>query len=723
MLFHDATPAAYESWLRGLLEVAREDSAPNSPFVFINAWNEWAEGTHLEPDQKYGHEYLEATASALLNHKYKYLFESGFRLQDEKMPTDVAIVIPVYNHVDMTLACLDSLARHQSRWSFEVIVVDDGSHDLTQRLVGSIPGLRYLRSHENQGFIRSCNLGAGAAGADYVVFLNNDTIVQEHWLDELRDTFDFWPGAGLVGSKLVWPNGRMQECGSLIYRDGSAENYGREGDPNDPRYCFARESDYVTGAAIMIQRGLFQQLGGFDEMYAPAYYEDVDLAFQVRQSGLRVIVNPLAVVMHCEGGTSGMDVSVGTKRYQVLNHEKFWERWKPVLESFPERDGRRRIAIREDRILVIDWTVPRPDRDSGSVRMAAILRILKGLKYHVTFVSRDASYDAFYGAQLERLGVEVLRQPYIGSVQQYLQSEGTAFGHVIVSRRDVATMHMQAVKALCPTARVIFDTVDLHFIREMRQREVAAEQAGPVAAHFDANRAKEIELMKMANVTIVVSKHERDVLRGMFKDIDVRVVSNIHEPMPTSRAFRDRAGLLFVGYFAHTPNADAVRWFVREMLPHIRLRDPGFRVHIVGSDPPADILAMASDRVKIHGYVADIEGLFDICKMSIAPLRYGAGVKGKIGQSLALGVPCVTTSIGAEGMDLEDGVSAMIANNAIDFAAKIERVYGDEELWAALRNGGFDVIERNLSVNAARRELEQLFAANRLETVRPLVRK
>jgi O-antigen biosynthesis protein len=355
--------------------------------------------------------------------------------------------------------------------------------------------------------------------------------------------------------------------------------------------------------------------------------------------------------------------------------------------------------------------------------MAAILRILKSLGYSVTFLSRDASYDGVYGAQLERIGVEVLRQPFVGSVQRYLESEGMEFGHVLVGRRDVATMHMQAVKALCPGARVIFDTVDLHFIREMRQREVEAEPTGTLAEDFDVNRSKEIELITMADVTLVVSSYERDVLKSMFNDIDVRVVSTIHEPMPTPRAFRDRAGLLFVGYFVHTPNADAVRWFVREVLPHIRLFDPEFRVHIVGSEPPDDIVAMASDRVTVHGYIADVETLFDMCKMSIAPLRYGAGVKGKIGQSLALGVPCVTTSIGAEGMGLEDGVSAMIADDPVDFAAKIERVYRDEELWLALRDGGFDVIEQHLSVSAARRELEQLFTASHLEGVRPLVQE
>ena len=708
MLFHNATPAAYQHWLEGLLNRARQDSAPHAPFIFINAWNEWAEGTHLEPDQRYGHQYLEATGSALLRHQYAQLFETGFKTQDGATPA-VAIVIPVYNHAAVTLACLDSLARHQSRWHFEVIVVDDGSRDLTERLMSSIPGLRYLRSADNQGFISSCNRGAAAASADYLVFLNNDTVVQDGWLDELRGTFDVWPGAGLVGSKLVWPNGRMQECGSLIYRDGSAENYGREGDPADPRYCYARETDYVTGAAVMIPRGLFEKLGHFDTFYAPGYYEDVDLSFKVRQAGLRVVVNPRAVVIHHEGGTAGVDTNAGAKRYQVINHGKFYERWQSTLTDFPERNGQRRIAGRDRRVLVIDWVVPRPDRDSGSVRMAAMLKVLRSLDYHVTFVSRDGSYDAANAAPLERMGIEVLRQPHLGSIEQYLTAEGAEFGHVIVSRRDVATMHMAAVKSLCRDARVIFDTVDLHFLREMRER--AVQPGSPVSADFEHNRRQELDLIRMADATLVVSTYERDILNGLLAEADVRVVSNIHESTATPRAFRDRAGLLFVGYFAHTPNADAVRWFVRDVLPLVRLNDPHLRLHVVGSDPPPDILALASDTVQIHGYVPDLEPLFDACRMSVAPLRYGAGVKGKIGQSLALGVPCVTTSIGAEGMGLVDGVNALIADTAADFAAQVERLYQDEALWERLRMGGLHQIEQTMSVNAARDELERLFAS------------
>jgi glycosyltransferase involved in cell wall biosynthesis len=272
-------------------------------------------------------------------------------------------------------------------------------------------------------------------------------------------------------------------------------------------------------------------------------------------------------------------------------------------------------------------------------------------------------------------------------------------------------MHLDAVKALCPNARVIFDTVDLHFVREMREREVELDRGTAPSAEADTNRSRELAMIRTADVTLVVSEYERGVLGGMLPGHDVRVVSNIHELAPTPRGFGERAGLLFVGYFVHKPNADAVRWFVRDVLPRIAIDDPAFRVHIVGSDPPPDLMAMASERVVIHGYVPDVEALFGACKLSIAPLRYGAGVKGKIGQSLALGVPCVTTSIGAEGMGLEDGRSGMIADDAAGFATKLERVYLDEALWQALRNGGFDVIERHMSVSAARRELERLFAA------------
>jgi GT2 family glycosyltransferase len=283
------------------------------------------------------HGYYLGWKEGRLRRRYRRLFEVSCDGRDAA--PHISVIIPVFNRVELSLACLDALHGHASRWPYEVIVVDDGSSDLTQRLLSTLPGIRYCRSDENQGFVAACNHGAQQARGEFLVFLNNDTVVQSGWLDALRETFERWPAAGLVGSKLVLPSGRLQECGSLLYRDGSAANYGRGDDPDDPRYGFVREADYVSGAAMMIRRDLFVRLGAFDERYAPAYYEDTDLAMRVRAAGCHVLVNPDAVVIHREGGTAGTDLDAGVKRYQAINQVKFLERWRDALSAYPEREA------------------------------------------------------------------------------------------------------------------------------------------------------------------------------------------------------------------------------------------------------------------------------------------------------------------------------------------------------------------------------------------------
>ncbi|MGH8028503.1 MAG: glycosyltransferase family 2 protein, partial [Arenimonas sp.] len=224
-----------------------------------------------------------------------------------------SIVVPVHNGLALTLACLQSLARHRGAASFEVIAVDDASSDDTARVLPGIPGLRTVRLDTNLGFIGACNTGAAHARGEFLVMLNNDTYVQPGWLEALLDTFAIHPDTGLAGSKLVYPDGRLQEAGGIVFADGSAWNYGRHGHPNDPRYNFVREADYCSGAAIAVPRALFAGLGGFDRLYTPAYYEDTDLAMRVRQRGLKVRYQPASVVVHHEGATSGTDINTGIK--------------------------------------------------------------------------------------------------------------------------------------------------------------------------------------------------------------------------------------------------------------------------------------------------------------------------------------------------------------------------------------------------------------------------
>jgi GT2 family glycosyltransferase len=249
-------------------------------------------------------------------------------------PPQVSIIIPVHNQLDFTLRCLMAIAAHRSRASAEIVVCDDASTDATAKVLGALPGIRYLRNAANLGFLQTCNRAAEAARGAYLVFLNNDTQVQAGWLDEMLALLEADEQAGLVGAKLVFPDGRLQEAGARIWRDGSGHHIGRYDDPARAEYNTVREVDYCSGACLMISAALFHGLGGFDIRYAPAYYEDTDLAFRVRAAGRKVLYQPKAVVVHHEGVSHGTDLSRGMKAHQVANQGKFRERWHSVLEEF-----------------------------------------------------------------------------------------------------------------------------------------------------------------------------------------------------------------------------------------------------------------------------------------------------------------------------------------------------------------------------------------------------
>lgn len=621
-------------------------------------------------------------------------------LPDPTGGPDVSIIIPVYNQLDFTLQCLESIATTPTQIRFELIVVDDASQDDTATVLSVRRDIRYLRNEDNRGFIKTCNRGAAEANGKYLLFLNNDTTVVSGWLDELVRTFHDFEDAGLVGSKLLYPDGRLQEAGGIIWNDGSGCNYGRDDDPDKPQYNYLREVDYVSGASIMVPKDLFDQLGGFDDHYAPAYYEDTDLAFKIRQFGLKVLYQPLSRVIHYEGVTSGTDIFAGVKAYQTKNAQKFHERWRETLSAHgapgkqPDIQRDRGVG---SRVFLVDTYTPTPDRDSGSMDTFQMIKILQSLSYKVTFVPHDLAFLGRYTEDLQRIGVECLYSPHVKSVESHLKKCGEIYDVVILFRADNAAYYIDHVRKYCPNAKIIFDTVDVHHLREMRQAEL--ENSARLRRQAAETKKVELDLMNKADATIFLSSAEYSMLAKEATGAKLFLIPFFRDVPGRSSGFSPRRDIVFVGGFKHQPNVDAVKFFVRDIFPLIKQHIPELKFYIIGSNPTPEVYDLSSDDVVVTGYVKELSEHMNRCRLSVAPLRYGSGIKGKVASSLGYGVPCVATPIAVEGMEIEAGQDILVAENPRSFADAVIKLYSDQSLWQKLSDNGLAYVEDRFSIS------------------------
>ena len=623
-----------------------------------------------------------------------------------------SIIVPVHNKLIYTLCCLTALLMAETRSSFEIIVADDVSTDATAEVASSIgSAVHHRRNSENLGFTRNCNSAATSARGDILVFLNNDTIPLPGWLDELLATLRADRSIGLAGSMLVGADGFLQEAGGIVWRDGSAWNFGRNQDATTSQFNYVKDVDYISGASIAVPKAVWDRLGGFDELFVPAYYEDTDLAFRLRQSGFKVVYQPRSVVVHHEGISHGTDTGGGIKAYQIENQRKFHERWRRELESFHFPNGEAPFIARDrsrDKpcVLVVDHYVPQPDRDAGSRSIFHVMEVLVEAGFNVKFWPHNLWRDPVYTATLNNMGIEVFYGPeYVNNFESWIRDNGHYIHFALLSRPYVAIDFIDSLRKYSD-AKLIFYGIDIH---HLRLRAKAKVQGVSSAGDEDVRKMENLErrVWLMADVVYYPSDEETIYVKAAEPNCSARTI-----PLFGFRTFASpedadlpkRSDILFVAGFAHDPNEDAALWFVGEVLPIIRQREPNVRLWLVGSNPTPKVQDLALDpSVAVTGYVTDEElaAFYLKSRVAIAPMRYGAGMKGKVLEAMRFGVPIVTTPFGVQGMAELDG-GLPVHSSPEPFAESVLALLSDDALWRRQRRFQSEYLRQRFSLQALR---------------------
>jgi GT2 family glycosyltransferase/glycosyltransferase involved in cell wall biosynthesis len=623
-----------------------------------------------------------------------------------------SIVIPAHDKFEVTYLCLCSLLFAFNDANFEVIVVDDGSSDETRDIGRFVRGIRVIRHETAMGFVDACNDGARLARGEFVAFLNNDTEATARWLDELIAAIRNFANIGMVGSKLVYPDGRLQEAGGIIWGSANPWNVGRGGNANAPQYNYLRSVDYLSGAALMLPRKIWEQVGGFSPEYAPGYFEDTDLAMKVRGAGYRVLYVPTSTIIHYEGQSAGTDTAgSGMKRFQEVNRPKFHRKWAAAVAHHglegerPDRE-KDRAALR---VLFIDHQFPFVDSDAGSYAAFQEIRLLQALGAKVTFLPRNLAFMDRHTLALQRIGVECLYAPYIMNFVDYVRSRAGEYDAVFVCRYYIAEQVVPVVRAASPNTKIILNLADLHFLREMR--EAAAGTEGYTRERAEATRTAELSVVQASDLTFSYTDVELAILeQNLARPAVTARLPWVVEAKPLKRSFQDSKDILFFGSFNHPPNLVAVRFFAREILPALRRRIPGVRFSVAGSGSDKALRDLSCDGLQVLGHVPDLDEVLARARIFVAPLLSGAGLKGKVIDAISRGLPCVISPIAAEGTGLVDGVNCLIADGVERWTDAVLQLYADEALWTEIGQNALKLAITRYGFANALNDFEQAIA-------------
>jgi SAM-dependent methyltransferase/glycosyltransferase involved in cell wall biosynthesis len=626
---------------------------------------------------------------------------------------EVSIVIAAHGRLGHTLRCLQSIRRHLPTRPFEVIVVDDASTDSSADVLAQVAGVRLERRGAPGGVGACFNTGAALARGEWLHFLRGDAEVHADWLDELQRTFRIFPGTGAAGSKLLRADGTVLSAGRVVWQDGSATDIGAGSAPDAPEHSHAREVDACAAVSLLVPRLLFEAIGGFAAEQALRGAEDSALALRLADRSYRSMMQPLSVVT-CQLPVDAAAPAADAAARLCSQHPGLLQQHLPPGTPLERAVDHRHTS----RLLAIEHRLPRPDRDAGSVSVFNMLMAARELGLKVSLMaeadlSDGVAHDLQHVRLLQRSGVQVLMAPHVQSVAAHLRAAGPALDVVLLYRPVVMERYAEMVQRLAPKARRLYYPHDLHFLRLSRQAQANGD-AG-LAAEAEARRPGELALHRQADHCLLASQAEMRILAEAGLADNASCLPLLLDCTRTLNPAAGRQDLMFVGGFHHAPNIHALRLLLEDIMPRLRPSRPKLRLWVVGEAPPPELVARQDPGVTYMGAVQDLTPLMDRVRVAVAPLKFGAGAKGKVARAMAAGVPVVATSEAIEGMELTAGEHLLLADSADAFAQEVLRLH-DDALWQRMSDAGYQQAVRLWGPRSACANLERVLQSLGVDT-------
>ncbi|MCQ9154469.1 glycosyltransferase [Acidomonas methanolica] len=628
---------------------------------------------------------------------------------------EFSVILVAHDQIAMTMQTLASL-RANYAGAIELIVVDSGSRDDVSRIEAFVTGARIQHFGTNIGYLDACNSALAVVSGPAVLYLNNDVRLYPNAVRNALARLSAEPDVGAVGAKIVRTNFRLQEAGSVVWRDGATHGYRREDDPNIAEANFVRDVDFCSAAFLMVRASLLKSLGGYDERFRPAYFEDVDLCLRIAAAGQRVVYDPGVCIEHLEYGSSGPSRSNDMIQ---ANHRLFALIHQDRLRQHPPRHVRNAIFAREQsrerkRILFLEDRLPLPALGSGYVRSNHMVHALVALGYHVTvFAILQRRTDVFSLVEAFPETVELMYDADLGSFAEFIEERAGYYDALWIGRTHNLARLLPILSESARHLGAAGTILDTEVVATSRSYERARVLGAPLpAAEFTARLTDELDCAHFCQRIVAVTEADARLIRSVGYG-NVSVLGHALEPRPTMTPFAERRDILALGaiHDEGSPNHDGLMWLIEKVAPFLdALLPEEVRITVAGYvGPDVDLSPiLASSRFRWIGPCDDLASLYERHRVFVAPTRFAGGLPYKVHEAASFGLPVVTTMLIAGQVGWRSG-EALLAAESDDpegFAQALARLYHDEGLWQAVRDSALEHVRKECEPATFNRTLD-----------------